>query len=43
MERLHIDLAKDAYAATNYKDEFMQMTIWLEHKKQILHHHQYIE
>jgi len=29
-ERLHIDLAKDAYAATNNKDEFMQMTIWLE-------------
>lgn len=25
-ERLHIDLAKDAYCATNRKDEFMQMT-----------------
>ena len=25
-ERLHIDLAKDAYASTNFKDEFPQMT-----------------
>ncbi|KAG1817029.1 hypothetical protein DFJ58DRAFT_720258 [Suillus subalutaceus] len=25
-ERLHIDLAKDAYHATNHKDEFTQMT-----------------
>jgi hypothetical protein len=32
-ERLHIDLAKHAYAATNYKDEFTQMTIWLERKE----------
>ena len=29
-ERLHIDLAKDAYAATNHKDKFTQMTLWLE-------------
>ncbi|KAH7903904.1 hypothetical protein BJ138DRAFT_1119934 [Hygrophoropsis aurantiaca] len=29
-ERLHIDLAKDAYRATNHKDEFAQMTVWLE-------------
>ena len=42
-ERLHIDLAKDAYAATNHKDEFIQMTIWLEHEEQILCHHQYVE
>ena len=34
-ERLHIDLAKDAYAATNHKDELMQMTIWLERKEKI--------
>ncbi|TEB23184.1 hypothetical protein FA13DRAFT_1757116 [Coprinellus micaceus] len=26
-ERLHIDLAKDAYAATNRKDEYPQMTV----------------
>ena len=25
-ERLHIDLTKDAYRATNHKDEFIQMT-----------------
>ncbi|KAF8810733.1 hypothetical protein BYT27DRAFT_7253430 [Phlegmacium glaucopus] len=42
-ERLHIDLAKDAYAATNHKDEFTQMTIWLERKEKILRHHQYVE
>jgi hypothetical protein len=34
-ERLHIDLAKDAYAATNHKDELAQMTIWLERKEKI--------
>ncbi|KAG2028378.1 hypothetical protein BDR03DRAFT_839141, partial [Suillus americanus] len=28
-ERLHIDYAKDAYRATNHKDEFAQMTRWL--------------
>ncbi|KAF8811590.1 hypothetical protein BYT27DRAFT_7231651 [Phlegmacium glaucopus] len=42
-ERLHIDLAKDAYAATNHKDEFTQMTIWLERKEKILWHRQYVE
>ena len=30
-ERLHIDLAKNAYCATNCKDECLQMTAWLEH------------
>ncbi|KAF9782655.1 hypothetical protein BJ322DRAFT_1100637 [Thelephora terrestris] len=34
-ERLHIDLAKDAYAATNHKDELVQMTTWLERKEKI--------
>jgi hypothetical protein len=29
-EQLHIDLAKDAYHAMNHKDEFAQMTCWLE-------------
>ncbi len=29
-ERLHIDLAKDAYHATNFKDEYPQMTAWLD-------------
>ena len=35
-ERLHIDLAKDAYAATNRKDELAQMTVWLERKERIV-------
>ena len=29
-ERLHINLAKDAYRATNRRDEYAQMTLWLE-------------
>jgi hypothetical protein len=37
-ERLHIDFAKDAYAATNHKDEFSQMVIWLERREKILRH-----
>ncbi|KAJ7624091.1 hypothetical protein DFH06DRAFT_1446337 [Mycena polygramma] len=39
-ERLHIDLTKDAYRATNSKDEFPQMTLWLERKEKILRHDQ---
>ena len=42
-KRLHIDLAKHAYAATNYKDEFTQMTIWLERKEKVHRHEQYIQ
>ncbi|KAF8056055.1 hypothetical protein FPV67DRAFT_1566591 [Lyophyllum atratum] len=42
-ERLHIDLAKQAYAATNRKDEFAQMTMWLERKEKILRHAQYVK
>lgn len=34
-ERLHIDLAKDAYAASNRKDELPQMTTWLERKEKV--------
>ena len=34
-EHLHIDLAKEAYAATNHKDELVQMTTWLEWKEKI--------
>ena len=41
-ERLHIDLAKDAYASTNFKDEFPQMTVWLNRKERIMHHDKYI-
>jgi len=29
-ERLHIDLAKNAFRATNSKDEYPQMTAWLD-------------
>ncbi|KJA19341.1 hypothetical protein HYPSUDRAFT_1096163 [Hypholoma sublateritium FD-334 SS-4] len=42
-ERLHIDLAKDAYAATNRKDEFRQMTVWLERKEKMIRHQQYVK
>ncbi len=41
-ERLHIDLAKDAYDATNHKDEYPQMTLWLERKEKIHRHQKYI-
>jgi len=33
---------KDAYAAMNRKDEFGQMTVWLERKEKILRHAQYV-
>jgi len=42
-ERLHIDLAKDAYRATNHRNEYAQMTIWLERKEKILRHQTYLE
>ena len=35
-ERLHIDLAKDAYRATNHRDEYAQMTVWLERREKVL-------
>ncbi|KAG1840328.1 hypothetical protein C8R48DRAFT_679620 [Suillus tomentosus] len=41
-ERLHIDLAKDAYRATNHQDEFLQMTRWLERKEKVLRHQKYV-
>ncbi|KIJ05946.1 hypothetical protein PAXINDRAFT_103573 [Paxillus involutus ATCC 200175] len=41
-ERLHIDLAKDAYRATNHKDEYIQMTAWLERKEKILFHEKFV-
>jgi len=43
MERLHIDLAKDAYCATNFRDEISQMTTWVHQKEQILQHDQHIQ
>ncbi|KAJ6624580.1 hypothetical protein B0H10DRAFT_1784667 [Mycena sp. CBHHK59/15] len=42
-ERLHIDLAKEAYRSTNFKDEFPQMTLWLERKEKIYRHEKYIQ
>ena len=41
-EQLHINLAKDAYQATNFKNKFSQMTLWLKHKEKVLRHDQYI-
>ena len=41
-ERLHIELAKDAYRATNHKDEYPQMTLWLERREKIFRHEKYI-
>ncbi|KAH8100281.1 hypothetical protein BXZ70DRAFT_938839 [Cristinia sonorae] len=41
-ERLHIDFVKDAYEATNHKDEFIHMTIWLERKEKILLHERFV-
>ncbi|RPD62619.1 hypothetical protein L226DRAFT_458001 [Lentinus tigrinus ALCF2SS1-7] len=41
-ERLHIDMTKDAFRATNKKDELVQMTKWLERKEKILRHEKYV-
>ena len=41
-ERLHIDMAKNAYDATNHRNELPQMTRWLERHKKILHFSDYI-
>ncbi|KAF8258061.1 hypothetical protein EI94DRAFT_1780982 [Lactarius quietus] len=40
---LHIDLIKDAYAATNHKDKPEQMTTYNECQERIRQHQQYIE
>ena len=42
-ERLHIPLAKRAYAATNHKDEFEQMSTWVNRKERVIRHDQYIQ
>ncbi|KAF8494898.1 hypothetical protein F5888DRAFT_1795019 [Russula emetica] len=34
-EHLHIDLTKNAYRAMNHKDEYAQMTKWLERREKI--------
>jgi hypothetical protein len=42
-ERLHIDFAKDAYRATNFKDVYPQMSRWLERQEKIKHHSNFIQ
>lgn len=42
-ERLHIDFAKDAYEATNHKDEFEQMCLWLECREKMQEFQLYVE
>ncbi|KAG2096645.1 hypothetical protein BD769DRAFT_1631430 [Suillus cothurnatus] len=42
-ECLHIDLTKDAYRATNHKDEYSQMMLWLERREKILWHDNFVQ
>ena len=42
-ERLHIDYAKSAYRASNRKDEYPQMTAWLQRREQMRAHQVYID
>ena len=37
-EHLYINLAKKAYCATNHKDKYSQITVWLEHYKKVQQH-----
>ena len=37
-EHLHINFAKDAYHATNHKNEYPQMTRWLERREKVQQH-----
>jgi hypothetical protein len=41
-ECLYIDLAKDAYHTMNHKDEYFQMTVWLERREKIEQHADFI-
>ena len=41
-ERLHIPYVKDAFEATNNKDEYAQMTIWVERKEKVLKHEKFL-
>lgn len=41
-ERLHIDYAKDAWKSTNGKDEYPQMTAWLERREKIFQYERFI-
>ncbi|KIL57866.1 hypothetical protein M378DRAFT_87323 [Amanita muscaria Koide BX008] len=37
-ERLHIDFAKQAYKASNAREELFQMTTWMERNEKLLQH-----
>ncbi|KAF8265448.1 hypothetical protein EI94DRAFT_1858251 [Lactarius quietus] len=41
-EQLHIDLTKNAYRATNCKDEYLQMTAWVERQERTKMHAAFI-
>ncbi|KAN0130983.1 hypothetical protein V8E53_011116 [Lactarius tabidus] len=42
-ERLHIDTTKDAFGATNHKDEYSQMTTWVERREKVQRHSSFIK
>ena len=42
-ERLHIDVIKDGYEATNHKDEYIQMAAWQERREKIQVHYVYVK
>ncbi|EJD45508.1 hypothetical protein AURDEDRAFT_64485, partial [Auricularia subglabra TFB-10046 SS5] len=42
-ERLHIDLCKEAYRASNRRDFIAQMTVWLSHKEAVDEQAAYID
>jgi hypothetical protein len=42
-ERIHIDLTKDTFRATNHKDEYPQMTTWVEHREKVQQHAAFIK
>jgi hypothetical protein len=42
-ERLHIDLTKDGFRATNHKDEYSQMTTWLQRREKIQVHYAFLQ
>ena len=42
-EQLHIDTTKDAYDATNHKDEYSQMTTWQERREKVQVHYGFVK
>jgi hypothetical protein len=42
-ERIHIDLTKDTFRATNHKDEYPQMTTWVERREKVQQHAAFIK